>query len=443
MDMTTRGGDWMNLTLGQLDFWEEYLAHPGQPVSTVAHLTRIEGDVNEAALVQALQMVVAETDVLSLRFSLSQSGVPVQCVDPAARPALRRLDLRDKPDPEARARAMMHDDLARPLDLRSGNLSAMWLIRTGPRVWLWYCRGHHIFLDGYSMALIERRAAQLYVHLACGGPEGRPFARFRDYLAEEASHIASDRNGQGRDFWRRRLASAPLPARLSKGCEDYPATPRSTTTDLSHLAGALRKASLRHEMAWPDLLIALIALWLRRNGTGPGKEGEGILWLPLMGRMASISALVPAMVLNIVPWHLPAGQNVPLAEALARHAADLKTIRRHGRCRIEQIAADAGLGARERFFFSPLVNVMPFDPPVFQGCDSKRDVLAAGPGDGFNVTVTADSRGGNMVLHLDADPALTDATRFRHHAIGLPRFIETALIAAGTIPVADLLSVPA
>lgn len=443
MDETTTAGGWMDLTPGQLDFWEEYLAHPGQPVSTVAHLTRIEGDADQAALVQALRRVAAETDVLSLRFAALPGGPPAQRADPALRPVLRRIDLRADPDPEGRARALMADDLARPLDLGGGGLGAMWLVRTGPRVWLWYCRGHHIVLDGYAMALIERRAAQLYAHFACGAPAGQPFARFADYLAEETAYAGSDRNALARDFWRARLASAPLPARIRKGSEDYPAHPRSATISLPHLAGPLRRAALRHDLGWPDLLTALVALWLRRNGTGPGTGGEGLLWLPLMGRMGSVSARVPAMVLNIVPWHLPETRDMPLARVLADLAAGLGTIRRHGRCRIERIAADAGLGAGERFFFSPLVNVMPFDPPVFPGCDSRREVLAAGPGDGFNVTVTADARGAAMVLHLEADPALTDAACFSRHAAGLPRFLEAALEAADGTPVADLLAVPA
>lgn len=435
---------WMDLTPGQLDFWEEFLAHPQEPVSTVAHLTRIEGAVDEAALAQAIRAVGDETDVLSLRFAVSpRTGAPIQRVDPANRPLLRHMDLRDQADPEGRARAMMADDLARPLDLCGPDLGAMWLLRTGDSVWLWYCRGHHIFLDGYAMALIERRVAQLYAHLTAGAPAGRPFARLADYLAEEDGYRNSDRHRQARDFWRQRLAAGPLPARLRKGSEDYPAHPRSASVDLGHLAAPLRRASLRHGLGWPDLLIALTALWLNRNGCGPLSSGERILWLPLMGRMGSVGALVPAMVLNIVPWHLPPVAGASLAPALSTLATDLALLRRHGRCRIEQIAADAGLGGGERFFFSPLVNVMPFDPAVFPGCDSRREVLAAGPGDGFNVTVIADSRAANMVLHLDADPDLTDETCFGHHRAGLPRFLEAALDGAGDAALSDLLAVPA
>ena len=414
---------WLPLTPGQLDFWDEFLAHPGQPVSTVAHLTRIKGDLDEEAMLQAFQEVAAETDVMALRFATGPDGTPVQRVDPGQRPSPRLIDLRGDGDPQRRAEALIQRDLTRPLNLYGGRLGAMWLIRADDRLWLWYCRGHHIFLDGYAMALIERRVAQVYAHLACGEPEGRPFARLQDYLTEEAEYAASARQEEARDFWRKRMASAPLPARLRKGSEDYPACPHSATIDLGHLAAPLRDLAMREGLGWPDLMLAMIAQWLARNGTGPGLTGESVLWLPLMGRMGSISAQVPAMVLNIVPWHLPPDASI------AGLADDLKTLRRHGRCRIERIASDAGLTAQERFFFSPLVNIMPFDPPKFPRCTSTREVLAAGPGDGFNITVTADARGANMALHLEADPALTSADRFGHHASGLPRFLQNALAA--------------
>lgn len=418
---------WMPLTPGQIDFWEEFLAHPGQPVSTVAHLTRIEGAADGTALAEAIGRVLAETDVMALRFAVGPDGWPRQLVDPAARAGLRRIDLRGDPDPEARARALIETDLARPLNLCGGGLGAMWLIRAGDRLWLWYCRGHHIFLDGYAMALIERRVAQLYAHLATGAAPGRPFARLADYLVEEAEYTASQRHGAAQAFWQQRLRAAPPPARLRKGSECYPAQPRSASVDLSHLAGPLRDAARRHRLGWPDLLLALTALWLRAEGPGPGDAGAHLLWLPLMGRMGSVSASVPAMVLNIVPWHLPPTEGLSRKDALAILAADLAALRRHGRYRIERIAADAGLSPGERFFFSPLVNVMPFDPPVFPGCEARREVLAAGPGDGFNVTITADARAEGLMLHLEADPKLTDAARFRRHATGLPRFLEKAL----------------
>ena len=427
------------LTLGQLDFWEEFRAHPGQPVSTVAHLTRFTGALDRDALAQAIDMVAAEADVLSLRFQPGDD-LPVQFVDPACRPALQVFDLRTEAEPEARARMLISADLDRPMDLCAGHLSAMWLLRTGPETWLWYCRGHHIFLDGYSMALIERRVAQIYAHLTQDADTGRPFARFADYLTEEAAYRASPRHDDARDFWRQMLAAGPAPATLRKGSEDYPAALLSAEISLAHLADPLRQAARRLDQGWPDLLIMLVALWLSANPESDlAPSSDGLVWLPLMGRMGSISAQVPAMVLNIAPLRVAPDPHASLGQALAGLSAGLKALRRHGRCRIEQIDADFGLADDQRFFFSPLINVMPFEPAIYSGCRTEREVLAAGPGDGFNVTIAADPRADGLILFLDADPALTSTACFEHHCNGLSRFLALTLAAPAEMRVAELM----
>lgn len=409
------------LTMGQLDFWEEFLAHEGKSVSTVAHVTVLEGPLDEPALCRAIETMIAETDVLALRFG--DGAVPMQYVDPDSRPQLRLLDLRAETAPEAAARAMMQSDIDTPLDLRAGKLSASWLMRIGETRWMWYLRGHHIFLDGYSMALIERRVARLYGQFRGDGVAGQAFGRFAAYLDEEQGYQRGVHWHKARAFWQEQLAAGPVPPTLRKGSEDYPQTPRSAEIDLGHLSAPLRQATEGIGLGWPDLLIISTALWLwhRPESDGMARGGERLIWLPLMGRMGSVAANIPAMALNILPLRVCPDGNASLGAAIATIARDLKTLRRHGRYRIEQLGRDFGLAQDQRFFFSPLVNVMPFEPAQYVGCEAQREVLAAGPGDGFNVTISADARGEGLQMYLDADPTLTSADLFDAHVQGLPR----------------------
>ena len=58
--------EWHPLTAGQMDFWEEFVVHPDQPVSTVAHCLKLQGPLDEEALIAALTQTVAEADTLAL-----------------------------------------------------------------------------------------------------------------------------------------------------------------------------------------------------------------------------------------------------------------------------------------------------------------------------------------------------------------------------------------
>lgn len=411
------------LMAGQMDFWQEWREQPGRPVSTVAHAIRLDGPVNREALARAITATLAETDVAALRFRVGADGMPQQAVDSAWRPVLRRIDLsaeaEAEADAEAQAARLMQDDIAVPLDLL-GPMSAHWLIQMPGSAAIWYLRGHHVFLDGYAMALIEARCAAHYAAALDGVAAGPGFAPLETLLDEDRAHRDSTRNAADRAWWQARLRDARLPT-LQRGHEDYAAEPLSAVLDLNALSAPLTGMAAALRIGWPDLLTLLAGLCLQ------GIEGRALtVWLPWMGRLGSIAARVPAMVVNILPLTVDPAQGVTLGQALAALSDELRQLRRHGRYRIEDLSRDLGLGEDRRFFFSPLINVMPFDPPLFPGCTVGREVLAAGPGDGTNLTFAASGRAEGLEVEISADPALTGAGDFARLRDALPTFLTRA-----------------
>ncbi|UFM66008.1 condensation domain-containing protein [Paracoccus sp. MA] len=428
-------GLWMPLTLAQLDFWEEFRFHPGEAVSTVAHAMELRGVAEPEALARAIEATIAETDIMALRFRTNADGQPVQRVDPARRPALRRIDLSDRADARDHAFALMQADVDAALDLLAQPIAAQWLIRLANGHYLWFNRGHHIALDGYAMGLIERRCAQLYAALVQGADPGQPLRPLADYLNEETDYRASPRHAADGRHWAAVLEAEPHPRVLRKGSEDYPAEALSAAHDLSALREALMRQAQAVGMGWPDLLTVLCSAWaalrLRDGSAAYKRDAQGRIampvWLPYMSRMGSVAVSVPALVVNILPLDVTLHPGEPLAEALARLGARLRKLRRHGRYRIEQIAEDYGMEPRSRFFFSPLINVLPFDEARFAGCDTARHVLSNGPGDGFNITIRGDGEARGLELLVEADPTLTPPGDFARLAGGLPRFLSAAL----------------
>ena len=427
-------GLWMPLTLAQLDFWEEFRFHPGESVSTVAHALELRGVADMAALTRAIEATIAETDIMALRFALDPDGQPVQRVEPGRRPVLRQIDLSGLPDGRARAFAMMQADVDAPLDLLSQPLSAQWLVRLAEGHCLWFNRGHHIALDGYAMGLIEQRCARLYGAASGDGEPGPGLRPLAAYLAEEIDYRASARHAADGRHWAEVLSAEPRAPVLGKGCENYAEAALEAAHDLAALRPALMRQAQAAGMGWPDLLTVLCAIWAAlnlRDGSAARHESGGQIampvWLPYMSRMGSVAVSVPALVVNILPLDVALSPAEPLGEALARLGARLRKLRRHGRYRIEQIAADQGIAPRSRFFFSPLINVLPFDEARFAGCTAQRHVLSNGPGDGFNITIRGDGEAQGLELLIEADPALTGAKDFARLAAGLPRFLAGAL----------------
>lgn len=430
-------GGWMPLTLPQLDFWEEFSFHPDEPLSTVAHCIELKGKVDEDALIRAVSRTATEAEVLSVRFREAPDGKhPTQIFDPDCRPILETVDLRSHADPMTEARRLMDADIEAPLDLRADRLSAQLLLRLAEDRYLWYIRAHHIIIDGYGLALIEQRCGQLYRHFRDGADAGHPFHSFASFLAEEEAYRTSRRFAADRSFWTAYLdGSTDLPI-LHKGVEDYCGGGLHGAAKLpADLPASLLDVSKALGIGWPDLLVLLSGLYLYHNlPRQKAPDGEVLtLWLPFMSRWGSVGAHMPGMLVNILPFFLTVKPGETIGAFLVRSAGVLRKQRLHGRYRIEQIAADRDMPQASRFFFSPLINVLPFSSPEFSDLQVFRHILANGPGDGFNLTFRGEDDGGGLTLQIDADSAMTDPRDFERQRVELPFFLAWALSPAGRI----------
>ena len=428
MSQTIQSSHWSPLTPAQLDFWEEFTFHPHQPVSTVAHCITLRGAINERALLAALQQVIKETEVFSVRFRLvGEDAMPVQYCDPHQCPDVRIIDLQQRRSAQTVAQAMMQGDIDGQLNLLRQPLAAVWLIRFSPEHYMVYIRAHHIIVDGFGMALIEHRCAELYQAYCETTLTGFPLNPFADFLAEEQHYARSKKCQADRAYWHRLLEQAPPLKVLQKGGEDY-------ATESLHSDTWLPASFTKHILAlaelcrigWPDVLLVLSAAWMAKQI--PDVQHNGVLpvWVPVMNRRGHAAANTPSLAVNILPVFITFDPLESLVDFLKRTAIALHDMRAHSRYRIETLAADQGIGKGMRYFFSPLINVLPFDPPVFAGCETARQVMASGPGDGFNITwrgrtdcselhVDIDAEAG-MFPGLDPQAMLTSLTDWLSHA---------------------------
>lgn len=423
--------EWLPLTLPQLDFWEEFRFHPDQPVSTVAHYIAIEGDIDESLLKRAISQTIREAEILSARFRAETGdGSPMQICDPDFAPVLDVIDLSGSENPLDTALASMEEDLTARLDLRHDRLSAHILYRTGNNRCLWYIRAHHIIIDGYGLALIEQRCAQLYNHFRTGTDAGMPFHSFASFLNEENRYRESRISKADRLFWADYFGKAQGIEVLERGDEDYGGPGlHSHHVFPSSFGEKLRAAAKASDIGWPDLLTLVSGLYLRAAlPQRPAHDPDRLtLWLPFMSRWGSVGAHLPALLVNILPFELRASGGERFSDFLTRSARDLKTQRRHSRYRIEQISEDLGLKEGSRYFFSPLINVLPFNSPHFTGCRAERHILGSGPADGFNLTFRGEDDGSDLTLYVDADPSMTSKEHFERHREDLPRFLTRVL----------------
>ncbi|WP_329310810.1 amino acid adenylation domain-containing protein [Streptomyces sp. NBC_01262] len=416
------------LLAAQEGIWTGQQLDLDSPAYNTAEYVRILGPVDTAAFATALRHVVAETEALNIRFAVHR-GRPWQITAPVTdwQPYIAELA------PGA-ARAWMTGDLARPVDLERDPLFGHALLRTGPEEYWWYHRVHHIALDGFGLALVARRVAEVYTALVGGGPVGDSgFGTLDSVLAEERAYRDSDRFARDRTYWARRFADQPAVAGLAEGTA-LPA--RHFLRQAGDLGAedteALRAVARELGVTWPDVILAVTAAYLHR-ATG---MDDIVLSLPVMGRLGSVSLRVPAMVRNVLPLRTTVGGADSPRDLARRISDELRSARPHQRYRYERLRRDLKLLGGQRRLSGPGVNIMPFEYDLrFAGHRSTVHNLSAGPVDDLAVNVydraEGAATGAGLRIAVDAHPELYGEAELATHHQGLLELLREAVAAPG------------
>ncbi|MFI8418736.1 amino acid adenylation domain-containing protein [Streptomyces sp. NPDC085479] len=399
------------LTGGQTGIWLAQQIEPGTSAYNIVFALDLRGDIDLDRLGAAVRRTVAEAESLHVRFAPGEDGTPRQTPVPAAFD-VPVVDLRGAADPEEAATAWITADRDRPVDLDAGGpFFAQALLRLADdRVW-WHQRYHHLLVDGMGVALISRRAGELYT-LGEQAPETPDWSLARLVDADRA-HRASDHYATERAWWRERMAGRTEPARLVERAPSLTTRRLRRSVELSAEETArLHRAAAHADTRASRVLLAAVAAYLHRV-TG---ERDLVLGLPIAARQDEAAATVPGMVSNIVPLRLTV-RPATTATALVAHVRDAvaETVE-HGRYRAEDLAKDLGLVDGVAELVGPTVNILPrSDDLRFAGLTAGLRPEWLGPVSDLAFSFGEIPGGSGTSVHLDADAAVCDEETLRAH----------------------------
>ncbi|MEU7139918.1 amino acid adenylation domain-containing protein [Nocardia sp. NPDC046473] len=413
------------LTSAQLGVWLGQQLDPTSAVFNIAEYVDISGPVAVDVLVASIRAAVDEAGALHIRFI--EDG-PQQVVQTPTW-AVRVVDVSDEPDPLRAALDLMARDVSQPVDLTGDILFAHIVFRLDARRTLWYHRVHHILLDGYGMALIARRVAELYTASVIGtAPPSYAFGSWDAVLEADAAYADSADVERDRTFWLDYLRDRPAPVTLSGAAPRSTSVAGPTLREFTSLdpetVALLRNVAEASRANWTDVLTAAIAAYVHRM-TG---ADEVCLALPVMLRTGTPALRVPCMTLNGVALWTDFADDPTLTELTGRVARHLVRSRRHQRYRSEQVRRDLGLVGSDRSMYGPSVNIMLFDYDLsFGDCTSAVHNVTAGMIDDlvFNLYDRIDGTG--PTLYLDGHPGAYTAAELTTHLQRFTAFLRRIL----------------
>lgn len=207
------------MTAGQLEKWVVCQHGKDALVSyNEGVLLHLEGDLDCNALRRALEDLWDRHEALRIAIdSERESQHVVDCPLPLAEVDLGGSAETDS-GPAARLEAWSREQMGTPFDLDAAPLVRIHLLRLGENSHVLHLVGHHLVLDGWSLAVFVRELAVCYNARRAGrAPELPPFESFLAYARNERTR--RETAGVELDYWQEELADAPAPLVLGRDDE--------------------------------------------------------------------------------------------------------------------------------------------------------------------------------------------------------------------------------
>lgn len=235
------------------------------PALCVQGAVAIEGALERAALMQAIEQVIKRHEALRTAFhALPGMDVPLQVIDEDSVPFMRETDLRcaDEQEREAMLLEQMRNERLSPFDYEQGRVMRLHLVRMSQHSSVLIITLSAMSGDAWSIRLLAQEISRSYaeglkdIESACQVMQYADFSEWQNELLE------SEEAEAGRDYWLEQNVWAPSCLKLP--CEVEPSIvrwrePESVSFMVS--AEVLRQVeALAHEHN-TTLSVVLLAGW--------------------------------------------------------------------------------------------------------------------------------------------------------------------------------------
>jgi amino acid adenylation domain-containing protein len=187
-------------------FFDQF--EPGSPGYNIPSAVRLTGQLDVAALEEALNEVVRRHETLRTTFAV-QGGEPVQVISPSLAITLPVTDLRHLPQAEREAEALRLARLEarKSFNLSQGPLVRVELLRLDEEEYIFLFTMHHIISDGWSMGVFIGELTALYHAFSHSRPSPLPELpiQYADYAHWQREWLRGEVLEKQLAYWKQQL----------------------------------------------------------------------------------------------------------------------------------------------------------------------------------------------------------------------------------------------
>ncbi|MBZ6258699.1 amino acid adenylation domain-containing protein [Streptomyces olivaceus] len=420
--MTEQSAVGLPLTPAQESLWFAHQSRPLDAGFLIAEYVDIEGELDLSTLRRAVASAAREIEALRTTITdAPDGGTAGQRVHDDMTLDVPLVDLSANANGEPDAHRAMRQDLATPVDVTRGPVTALVLYRLSASRHLLYLRTHHLVLDGYGAAAALGRIATTYGLLATGQEVTAEPLPLEPLVADARQYARSAEYAEDGAHWRASLDGVPRAERLTDrtGPPGTEVLRRSVALDPARWR-RLREGARQGRVAWPALFVAGTAAYTHRMRGAH----DLLLGMPVTGRRSRIARRTPGMTSQIVPLRLRLDPAVPVRDLLRQVTTAMRGALRHQRFPVEELRRDLGLG-RGDSLVGPAVNVLAFDENLrFGPATGTLHNLSLGPVEDLTLAVHPAPGGAGARVDVLANAALYEGTSAAGHLERILRLTE-------------------
>ena len=392
------------MSSAQKEMWLAQRLTPDNP-NNPCLVVDVEGSVDVAMFETVFRALLNETEALRINFREYEDGLRQVVIDDVDEWVPFHHDVSAEPDPEAAGQALLESVVASTFDLNHDILFRAGTIRLSDSRFLLFMGFHHLVTDGFGMAMLVGRVAELYAASRAGQPAPEPTFGGADLIADEdARYRASDQFTADEAFWRDYFADLPDPVRL-------PGERSSDTPDLVRRSAVISRTELTEweqvaesvGMSVNGLLTGAVAVFFNRMC---GLR-EFVFCVTVANRSGA-TALSPGLMSRAVPVR----GVVPVAASFVEVAQDMteqsRAVTQHGLCQSSDIRNAVGVSNAGNGVFGPILNIVPWVDLLDLGdCRGFITDIRFGAVQDLTITMLEDARPGRgMSIYADGNATL-------------------------------------
>ncbi len=189
------------LSSNQREIWLDQRLHSSLPLYNIGGYLEIDGPIDTVLFETALQVLVRRHDALRTILIPETDGVPTQVFLQDSPTTARSLDFCKEKDPHGAALDWMQRQFDKPFTLHEQPLCELALLKINPHLFQFFGKFHHIVVDGWSIALINKSLADIYSHLARDQEPSLDAPSYTAFISDDCRYMASERYEVDLQYW--------------------------------------------------------------------------------------------------------------------------------------------------------------------------------------------------------------------------------------------------